>query len=178
MDEQDDGKVADMRTQSYLIALLVIACSARAGGGEPAHAGAASPGHAATVASTKRSPYAVGALPDSARRAYTLDWGVDQMATKLTESGALVRFTYRVTDAAKAAPLNDRAATPYLYDEKTRAVLEVPLMEKVGPLRQAMPPEVGKQYWMVFSNKGGYVQPGHRVSVIIGSFRVDGLIVE
>ena len=178
MVEQDEHSVADMRTQPHLIALLGIAWSACALGGEPSHASVTRAGDAASVASGKRSPYAAGALPESARRAYTLDWGVDQIATKVTESGELVRLTYRVTDAAKAAPLNDRAATPYLYDEKTRAVLEVPLMEKVGPLRQAMPPEAGKSYWMVFSNKGGYVQPGHRVSVIIGSFRVDGLIVQ
>jgi hypothetical protein len=31
---------------------------------------------------------------------------------------------------------------------------------------------------MVFSNKGNYVKPGDRVSVLIGPFRVDGLVVQ
>jgi hypothetical protein len=57
-------------------------------------------------------------------------------------------------------------------------VLKVPVMEKVGPLRQAFAPEVGKEYWMVFSNKGDVVKKGERVSVVVGSFRVDGLVVE
>jgi hypothetical protein len=57
-------------------------------------------------------------------------------------------------------------------------VLQVPVMEKVGPLRQAMTPESGKEYWMVFSNKGNFVKPGDRVEVLIGSFHADGLMVE
>jgi hypothetical protein len=54
----------------------------------------------------------------------------------------------------------------------------VPTLEKVGQLRQSSTPEAGKIYWMVFSNKGGHVKRGHRVSVVIGKFRVDNLLVE
>ncbi|MGH8314972.1 MAG: hypothetical protein ACRETU_07455 [Steroidobacterales bacterium] len=107
-----------------------------------------------------------------------MTWGVDQLSTKLAESGQLVRFSYRVIDTTKAALLHDKAASPQLLDEKAHAVLQVPNMEKVGPLRQATAPEAGKSYWMVFSNKGGHVKAGHRVSIVIGSFRVDGLIVQ
>jgi hypothetical protein len=118
-----------------------------------------------------------GEMPDSARVYYALAWGVDEMAVRLAESGQLVRFSYRVVDAAKAAPLHDKSSSPYLLDEKVYAVLQVPTMEKVGPLRQTTPAEPGKSYWMVFSNKGFLVKAGHRVSVTIGQFRVDGLIV-
>jgi hypothetical protein len=51
-------------------------------------------------------------------------------------------------------------------------------MDKVGALRQTAPPALGQEYWMVFSNKGNLVRPGDRVSVQIGSFRADGLVVE
>jgi hypothetical protein len=117
-------------------------------------------------------------MPESARQFYSMTYGVDQLWARVAESGQLVRLNYRVLDAAKAAPLNDRASTPYLFDEQAHAVLQVPTMEKVGPLRQAMPPESGKSYWIVFSNKGNLVQPGHRVSVVIGQLRLDGLIVQ
>ena len=129
---------------------------------------------------SSRKPYRhpVGELPASARQFYELAWGVDGLAVKLAESGQLVRFSYRVTDIAKATALQDRASTPQLFAEKIHAVLQVPTMEKVGPLRQATPPEAGKSYWMVFSNKGNLVKSGHRVSIVIGSFRVDGLIVQ
>lgn len=131
-----------------------------------------------TAASKKSYRHPTGELPRSARQFYELSWGVDELSVKLAESGQLVRFSYRVTDIAKANALQDRASAPQLLDEKIHAVLQVPTMEKVGPLRQATPPEVGKSYWMVFSNKGNLVKRGHRVSIVIGSFRVDGLIVQ
>jgi hypothetical protein len=133
----------------------------------------------AAVHSTKRPAGRPSlGLPDSARRLYSLNWGVDQMDVQLTESGQLVRFRYRVTDPGRAQPLGDKSSSPYLLDEKVHAVLQVPEMEKVGKLRQSGPAEDGKSYWMVFSNKGNLVRAGHRVSVVIGQFRVDGLVVE
>jgi len=51
-------------------------------------------------------------------------------------------------------------------------------MEKVGPLRQSGAAEAGKTYWVLFSNRGRVVHDGDRVSVVIGSFRVDGLVVQ
>jgi hypothetical protein len=132
-----------------------------------------------TTAGTARksSPY-IPDVPDSAREYYAINYGIDLMSVKLAESGAVVRFSYRVTDADKAMPLHDRASSPQLVDEKARVVLQVPTMEKVGPLRQSTTPEVGKVYWMVFSNKGNHVRSGHRVSVMIGQFRADGLLVQ
>jgi hypothetical protein len=132
---------------------------------------------AAADAPVRKSPY-IASPPAGARAFYADSWGVDRLTVKLAEAGQLVRFDYRVLDATKAAPLNDRAAEPVLLDEASHAVLYIPVMEKVGPLRQSMPPEEGKTYWMVFSNKGGPVKAGHRVSVVIGSFRVDGLVVQ
>ena len=65
-----------------------------------------------------------------------------------------------------------------MLDERSHAVLSVPTMEKVGPLRQSMAAENGKSYWMAFSNKGGPVKQGDQVSVVIGPVRIDGLIVQ
>lgn len=138
----------------------------------------------AVAAHTVRPPlnnahrHRAGGMPESARTFYALNWGVDQLSAQLAESGQLVRFSYRVVDATKAGALHDKASAPNLIDEKARVALLVPTMEKVGPLRQASPPENGKSYWMVFSNKGNVVRTGHRVSVVIGSFRVDGLVVQ
>jgi len=117
-------------------------------------------------------------MPPSARQYYAITWGVDELSAKLVESGQLVRFNYRVIDAVKAAPLNTKASSPQMFDGQAHVVLQVPTMEKVGPLRQSTAPENGKSYWMVFSNKGNYVKPGHRVSVLIGPVRIDGLIVQ
>jgi hypothetical protein len=66
--------------------------------------------------------------------------------------------------------LNDKKNQPSLIDPTAGVKLVVPSLEKVGQLRQSSTPEAAKVYWMGFSNKGGYVKPGHRVYVVIGQF--------
>ena len=97
---------------------------------------------------------------------------------KWGESGEVIRFNYRVLDAAKATVLNDKKNEPSLIDPERGVSLVVPSMENVGQLRQSAPPETGKAYWMVFSNKGRLVKRGDHVNVVIGSFRADGLVVD
>ena len=109
---------------------------------------------------------------------YGLIWGVDSLSVKWTESGEVIRFAYRVLDAEKAKMLNDKKAEPALIDQRAGVKLVVPSLEKVGQLRQSSPPVAGKAYWMAFSNKGRKVKRGDRVSVVIGRFRADGLVVD
>ncbi len=105
-------------------------------------------------------------------------WGVDSLRVKYTESGEIIRFSWRVLDPAKAAMLNDKKAEPSLMDPEAGVSLVVPQMEKVGKLRQSSTPVAGQSFWMAFSNKGRVVKPGHRVTIVIGQFRADWLEVE
>lgn len=109
---------------------------------------------------------------------YGLIWGVDSLSVKSVESGEMIRFAYRVIDAAKAQPLNDKKLEPSLIDPQAGVRLVIPSLEKVGQLRQSGTPEAGKSYWMAFSNKGGLVKRGDRVNVVIGNFRAEGLVVD
>jgi len=109
---------------------------------------------------------------------YTLIWGVDSLAVKTAESGEMIRFSYRILDPVKAQQLNDKKAEPSLIDPQAGVRLVVPSLEKVGQLRQSATPEAGKSYWMAFSNKGRLVKKGDRVSVVIGKFRADGLVID
>jgi hypothetical protein len=109
---------------------------------------------------------------------YGLVWGVDELSVKSVESGEIIRFTFRVLDADKAKPLNDKKYEPSLIDPQAGVKLVVPALEQVGQLRQSGTPEAGKSYWMAFSNKGRVVKRGDRVSVVIGQFRADGLVVD
>jgi hypothetical protein len=109
---------------------------------------------------------------------YESAWGVGDLRVKATESGELIRFTYRVVDPEKATALNDKKAEPELIDTQAGVKLVVPEMEKVGKLRQSSTPKVGMNYWMAFSNPTRVVKRGHRVDVIIGQFRANGLLVE
>ena len=132
----------------------------------------------ATVPSARRkSPYQPG-IPASGRDLIALTKGVSDMRARRTNAGNLIRFSYRVTNAELAKALTDKGATPFMVGHTSHAMLEVPVMDKVGPLRQSTRPEEGKEYWMVFSNKGDVIKVGERVSVVIGQFRVDGLLVE
>ena len=135
-------------------------------------------GHSPSAATKRVHPFATSELNPKAKRYYQAIWGVDIVGVKLVSSGLMLRFSYRVLDANKAQALNDKKATPLLIDQKTGAKLVVPTMEKVGQLRQSSRPENGREYWMVFSNKGNLVKAGSRVDVVIGNFRAKGLMVQ
>jgi hypothetical protein len=137
---------------------------------------AAPPKRPAVAASPTR--YQPARFSKRAELHYGLVWGVDSLAVKWTESGEVIRFTYRVLDAAKAKPLNDKKSEPALIDPQAGVKLSVPALEKVGQLRQTGTPQAGTSYWMAFSNRGRLVKRGDRVNVVIGQFRADGLVVD
>ena len=136
------------------------------------------PAPAQAKRSAKASRYRPDRFAGRAGSYYRLVWGVDSLAVKWAESGEVIRFTYRVLDADKAKALNDKKNEPSLIDAQAGVKLVVPAMENVGQLRQSAPPENGKAYWMVFSNKGRLVKRGHHVAVVIGAFHADGLVVD
>lgn len=105
-------------------------------------------------------------------------WGVGELRVKTAESGQLIRFNYRVLDPSKAAALSDKKIEPKLLDAQAGVSLVVPQMEKIGALRQSSTPKSGMTYWMAFSNPTLAVKRGHRVDVVIGSFRANNLVVE
>ena len=105
-------------------------------------------------------------------------WGVTELHVRTAESGGLIRFNYRVLDPQKAAALNDKKAHPEMLDIQAGVKLVVPQMDKIGQLRQSSAPKAGMTYWMAFSNPTRVVKRGHRVDVVIGSFRAENLIVE
>jgi hypothetical protein len=126
----------------------------------------------------RTSPYRPVKMTERAKLFYSSAWGVDRLKVSSTASGNLIRFSYRVVDPGPAKALAEKSATPYLVGQRSRAVLQIPVMEKVGPLRQSGSARAGQEYWMTFSNKGQPVKPGDRVNVLIGAFRAEGLVVE
>jgi hypothetical protein len=132
----------------------------------------------ASASAPKKTPFRQQRESTKAQNFYVSRWGIQDLRVRSTNSGNLIRFSYRVVNPELAQALNDKKNTAALLSPRARVVLQVPVMEKVGPLRQSMAPEPGKEYWMVFSNKGNFVKPGDRVEVLIGSFHADGLMVE
>jgi hypothetical protein len=120
----------------------------------------------------------VNRLSHRAETYYEGVWGVAELRVKTAASGELIRFNYRVLDPDKASALNDKKLEPQLFDAQAGVRLSVPQMEKVGKLRQESTPKAGMTYWMAFSNPTRAVKSGHRVDVVIGSFRATNLVVE
>lgn len=171
------------RTSKVQLIRAGLLCICGLGVSLGAVAGTAPPTKTAKSHSNKSHPThasraVAGGMPASARSYYASLYGVDQLSAELAESGQLVRFSYRILDAKLAQPFVDKISNPQMLDERARAVLAVPSMEKVGPLRQGGSVDVGKVYWVLFSNRGGVVKHGDRVSVVIGTRRIDGLIVQ
>lgn len=105
-------------------------------------------------------------------------WGVEILFVREASAGYMLEFRYKVLDAKKAAPLFVRATKPVLIDAGTGASLQVPTPPTTGALRNSNEPVEGKTYWMFFANPGNRVKQGQRVSIEIGEFRVDDIIVE
>lgn len=119
-----------------------------------------------------------GARSQRGERYYGRMFGVDQLEVRSTASGSSLEFRYRVLDPGKAAVLQDQRQRPLMIDRATGVRLTVPTVEKIGELRQAVKPEAGREYWMIFANPGKLVKPGSRVDIVVGPLRVSGLYVE
>lgn len=104
-------------------------------------------------------------------------WGIELTALRMTAANRMIDFRYRVLDKDKAAPLFERQTKPYLIHQPSGKVLAVPNTAKVGSLRNSNMPKQGRIYWMFFGNNG-VVKNGDKVSVVIGDFQADNLVVE
>ena len=102
-------------------------------------------------------------------------WGIEVVALRLTGADYMLDFRYKVLDPDKAAELFERANKPVLIHNETGARLEVPRPAKTGPLRPTNPPQVGRTYFMLFSNPG-VVHAGDEVTIEIGDFEADVVV--
>jgi len=105
-------------------------------------------------------------------------WGVEVASIRLTAHNHMIDYRYKVLDADKAVDLFKRQIKPQLIHQETGYVLAVPDTAKVGPLRNSNTPQNDRIYWMFFGNAGDLVKAGDKVTVVIGDYRVEDLVVE
>ncbi len=106
-------------------------------------------------------------------------WGIRIIGVRRTAADYMLDFRYLILDPDKAATLMDRNIKPYLIQEKSGQKLQVPVSEKIGPLRQAPKfVKANKSYFMFFANPGRTVMAGDKVTVVIGDYRHEHIIVE
>jgi hypothetical protein len=123
---------------------------------------------------------AAAATDNAAKRTACNDlWGIEVQAIRRTSAGYMLDFRYRVTEPDKAKLLLDRKIKPYVIVEGSGAELQVPVSPKIGPLRQSSSKVYAdRNYFMLFGNPGRRVKAGDKVTVVVGDFRVEHIVVE
>jgi hypothetical protein len=158
---------------------LLLACALLGGATASPSSAQSAPGNPAeSVNASVPTHYRPNQPSKRAGEYFGLIWGVEGLSVKAVESGALIRFSYRVLDPGKAGILNDKKVDAFLVAPALGVRLSIPSLEKVGQLRQGATEEAGKSYWMAFSNPRRTVKRGDRVNIVIGQFHADGLVVE
>jgi hypothetical protein len=107
-------------------------------------------------------------------------WGVRVESLRISAAGNLLDFRYRIIDPEKASYLVDRRNKAYMIDQESGKVLSVPTTGKVGPLRQTVRyglPKKDRIYFILFGNHH-IIKPGNKVTVVIGDFRAENIVVE
>ena len=107
-------------------------------------------------------------------------WGIEIVSLRQSAAGMLIDLRYRVIDPDKAMIFLDRTEDAYLTDQDTGMTVEVPV-GKVGPMRQTLragKPIADRIYFMLFSNPGRSIEPGSKVTIVIGDFKVEDLVLE
>jgi len=105
-------------------------------------------------------------------------WGVEILFVRSTSAGYMLEFRYKVLDPEKAKPLFDRQTKPILTHVESGATMIVPTPPKTGALRNSNPPLADHTYWMFFANPAKFVKPGDAVTITIGDFKVENLVVQ
>jgi hypothetical protein len=106
------------------------------------------------------------------------NFGIKIASLRPTAGGQMLDLRFQVVDPEKAKAVLDRNKKAYLLDGKTGKTLPVPVT-KAGSMRQAtIKPEAGRIYFILFSNPNRMVKEGGSVSLVIGDFRKDGIVVD
>jgi hypothetical protein len=114
----------------------------------------------------------------ASRAAAEAAFGIKVERLGLSAAGYMLDLRYRVTDAAKAAPLLDRKVKPYVL-AGTDMRLEVPQTPTVGTLKQSTrTPREGQIYFAMLANPGKVLKSGDRVTLVMGDFKATGLQVK
>lgn len=102
---------------------------------------------------------------------------IEVQYVRMTAAGKFVDLRYRVTDAEEARKvLGARGVKFLLRNERTGRLMQVPVSEKLGNLRQTRGVKPGHTYFMLF--QGGGLKRGDTVTAQIGELEFRHLRVQ
>ena len=94
----------------------------------------------------------------------------------------MLEMTFRILDTDKAFPLLKRDVKRYVVVEKSGAVLEVPFTQKLGSLKSTVRTsnmvKKDHNYVALFANPSKHVNPGDKVTLVIGNFMAENVVVQ
>ena len=128
----------------------------------------------------KPAPFATVNISPKKAKELADNWGVELLGMRLTAAGMMLDFRFRVMDADKALPLFDHRIKPHIVAERSKIKLPVPMAAKVGAFRttnRGKNIKADKTYYMIFGNPDRHVKAGEQVTVVIGDFKVEHLMV-
>jgi len=111
-------------------------------------------------------------------------WGVKLLGIRRSAAGYVLDLRYKVLDAEKALPILHRTfnPNPYVIVERSGAKLGVPFTDKAGSLRSSVSSagqiRTGRNYGVLFANPGQYVKAGDKVTLVMGSFKAEHVVVQ
>ena len=180
--ERETAAKLDVLAQGFLLLLLIVSV-----------VGMALPGMAngASQSATVDADWQPPAMPEpgyygevniSAETAKELadNWGVEVLGMRLTAANMMLDFRFHVIDAEKALTLFDHRIKPYIIADRSQIKLPVPMAAKVGafrPTNRGKNITSGRNYYMIFGNPDRHVKQGETVTVVIGDFTVESLLV-
>jgi hypothetical protein len=128
---------------------------------------------AGAVAGAAETPSESRLLSDSEN-----NFGIKILSLRPTAGGQMLDLRFQVIDPEKAKPVLDKNKKAYILDSKTGKTLPVPVT-KAGSMRQAtLKPEAGRIYFILFSNPNRMVKEGSSVSLLIGDFKKNDIVVD
>jgi hypothetical protein len=126
------------------------------------------------------APYAEVNLGAEQVKALREEWGIEVLGIRLASADMMMDFRFRVHDAEKALSLFDHRIKPYLVVDRNNIKLPVPMAAKVGALRptnRGNNIKADRNYFMIFGNPDRHVKAGETVTIVVGDFRVEHLLV-
>ena len=105
-------------------------------------------------------------------------WGMDIQSIRPAAAGRMLNFRYKVIDPMKVASFMGQKTKAHIINQATNKKLIVSSMPKIGTFKgDNHMLTKGKTYTFLFSNPGG-IKSGDMVTVLIGDFIVEDLVVE
>ena len=128
-----------------------------------------------------RQPQELQGPADAKARKVCARYGIEIVSLRPSAADSMLDLRYRIVDGEKALKLVDRSIKAYLIDQATGRTVTVPNTAKIGPLRQTTkygtPPE-GRIFFMLFPNPGKSIHAGDKVTVVLGKFKAENLVVQ